>query len=260
MLHKRLLTAIVGIPIVGICLYKGGFALQALIFAAVLVGLIEFARLVGPNAKHDYLFVAGLSFVLLSYGKLNTTNLMIWLFVQVLYFLIRTTFSTQKPFAAAENILGVLYVAVPFSFIWLLRSEYGFGWIVYGLLVTWATDTAAYFGGRKFGRRKLAPTISPNKSVEGALWGGAAGTVLGGFYALWLGQPLLAAFVMSLVLSAAGQVGDLCESALKREKSVKDTGSILPGHGGILDRVDSLAFVLPLLYIFLTAMNTPSGL
>lgn len=260
MLQKRILTAVVGIPIVGVCLYLGGFALQALIFAAVVVGLVEFARLIGPQVKRDYLFAAGLSFILLSYGKLSTSNLMIWLFVHMLYFLIRTTFSSKKPFAAAENILGVFYVAVPFSFMWLLRNEYGFGWIVYGILVTWVTDTAAYFGGRKYGRRKLAPAISPNKSVEGAIWGGAAGMVLGGIYALWLGQPLWAALLMSLVLSAAGQIGDLCESALKREKSVKDTGSILPGHGGILDRVDSLAFVLPLLYIFLTVMNAPSGL
>jgi len=259
MLRTRVLTAVLAIPVVGICLWHGGILLQALIFAAAVIGLVEFARLLGPNAQYEYLFGAGLSFVLATYGELGDVKIAIWLFAQLLYFLVRNTFSTRKPLAAAENILGVLYVAVPLSFIWLVRSEFGLAWCVYGLMVTWATVTAAYFGGMSFGKTKLAPNISPKKSVEGAISGCIAGTACGGGFALWLGQPLGFALAVSLLLSIAGQLGDLCESALKREKSVKDSGAILPGHGGILDRVDSLAFVMPLLYIILSLMLIPAG-
>lgn len=257
MLRARIVTAVLGIPLIGICVYFGGVWLKTLIVVAVILGLIEYSRFLGRNAMPDYLFSAGLSFVFVSYGKLSGTDLMIWLFAQVFYFLVRTTLTTQKPIAAAENMLGVFYVAVPFSFIWLLRTDFGLGWVVYGLVVTWVTDTAAYFFGMRFGKTKLAPTISPKKSVEGAVAGGIAGTVFGGGVALWLGVSPWLAFPMSLILSAAGQMGDLSESALKREKSVKDSGSILPGHGGILDRFDSLAFILPLLYIILTHVNSP---
>ncbi|KLU40577.1 MAG: hypothetical protein AA931_03150 [Peptococcaceae bacterium 1109] len=259
MLRVRILTAVFGIPLLGICLYYGGLLLQGLILAAVIVGLVEFSRLLGPKVQYEYLFAAGLSFVLLTYGELSDTKIAIWLFVQLFYFLVRNTVFAHKPFAAAENILGALYVAVPFSFMWLVRDHFGLWWSVYGLAITWATDTFAYFGGMRFGKTKLAPTISPNKSVEGAISGCVAGTVCGGGLALWLGQPLGFAVVVSFLLSIAGQLGDLSESALKREKSVKDTGSILPGHGGILDRCDSLAFVMPLLYIILTVINVPTG-
>jgi len=244
---------------VGICLYYGGLVFQALILAAVVIGLVEFARLLGPQVQFEYLFGAGLSFLLLSYGELSDTKIAIWLFVQLFYFMVRNTLTTHKPFAAAENILGVLYVAVPFSFVWLVRDHYGLWWTLYGLLVTWMTDTFAYFGGMLFGRTKLAPTISPKKSVEGAISGSLAGTVAGSGLAVWLGQPLGWALGVSFLLTIAGQLGDLSESALKRERSVKDSGSILPGHGGILDRCDSLAFVMPLLYITLTVLQHPPG-
>lgn len=259
MLRIRVLTAVIGIPLVGLCLYFGGLLFQGLLLAAAIIGLVEFARFLGPKAQYEYLFGAGLSFLLLTYGELSDTKMAIWMAAQLLYFLIRNTLVSHKPFAAAENILGMLYVAVPFSFVWLVRDQFGLWWSLYGLLITWATDTFAFFGGIRFGRTKLAPTISPNKSVEGAICGCIAGTAAGCGLALRLGQPLQFALLASFLLSIFGQLGDLSESALKREKSVKDSGSILPGHGGILDRCDSLGFVMPVLYIILTTLQIPTG-
>ena len=128
----------------------------------------------------------------------------------------------------------------------------GILYIFFALFLIWATDSGAYFIGRKFGKKKLAPTISPNKTVEGSIGGVICALIvmLIFFFFTNLGQEysLIRLFLITIVLSAFGQLGDLVESALKRLYDVKDSGNILPGHGGILDRVDSWLFVMPLLH------------
>jgi phosphatidate cytidylyltransferase len=123
-------------------------------------------------------------------------------------------------------------------------------WLMYALLLSWAGDIGAYYVGRNFGRHKLAPRVSPNKSWEGAAASVAAAVIVAGAY-LWRflpEVPLWAAILLTAVANAAGQVGDLAESAMKRGAGLKDSGTILPGHGGFLDRVDSTLFVLPVVY------------
>jgi phosphatidate cytidylyltransferase len=121
-------------------------------------------------------------------------------------------------------------------------------WLLTALLIVWAADTGAYFAGRKFGRRKLSPRISPNKTVEGLLGGALAGVLVGIAGGLlagshWQGLPAVALVALLVVLAAA--VGDLFESLLKRHAGVKDSGDLIPGHGGLLDRMDSVLAALP---------------
>ena len=131
---------------------------------------------------------------------------------------------------------------------WLDTHSYGAWLILFLLLVTWACDTGAYFAGRAFGKRKLAPAISPGKTVEGAI-GGVVGSIVVALLAGGLaGFPMWARPGIGIVIAAASMVGDLVESAMKREIGIKDFGAIMPGHGGVLDRLDSLLFSAPVLY------------
>lgn len=146
-------------------------------------------------------------------------------------------------------LLGAFYVGMGFHFLIETRIA-GIEWIVYCLLVVWTTDSGAYFVGRKLGKNKLWPEISPKKTIEGFV----GGIVIAVIFAV--GMQMIYPFMngyISLILitifaSVIGQMGDLVESAIKRHYGVKDSGNILPGHGGILDRFDSLLFVVPLLH------------
>ena len=115
----------------------------------------------------------------------------------------------------------------------------------------WMTDTGAYLVGRKWGKHKLAPALSPNKTVEGSLGGLALALLTGALFGLWIHLPLRDGLAVGLIAGVMGQVGDLFESALKREIGIKDFGGIMPGHGGALDRFDSLLFVTPLAFCYL---------
>jgi phosphatidate cytidylyltransferase len=136
---------------------------------------------------------------------------------------------------------GFIYALLPaLALLWIReRDVHGLALLVWVFIVTWSTDIGAYFAGRSFGRRKLAPTISPNKTVEGLIGGVVAATVLGGAWALstGLGTALLA---LAPLFAVAAQAGDLFESGMKRRAGVKDSGTWLPGHGGALDRLDGL--------------------
>lgn len=155
---------------------------------------------------------------------------------------------------AGKTVLGVIYIGIFLSYIIGIRQiEYG-GWqIIFLFSIIWANDTFAYFVGKSLGRIKLAPAISPNKTVEGSiagLIGGlAAALVFNSF--LFKKLDLINAVLLALVLGILCQLGDLFESMLKRSAGVKDSGSIIPGHGGVLDRIDSAIIPLPFFYYYL---------
>lgn len=155
----------------------------------------------------------------------------------------------------AANLFGTVYIGFMFAYILLIRFIPGEDGLVYTLflvLVTWANDTAAYFIGVKFGRHKLSPRISPNKSVEGSLgglFGGLAGAAIVG---LFFQKPLFLMIILGTLVVVIGQFGDLIESIIKRNAGVKDSGSFLPGHGGVLDRFDSLLLSAPVVYYAVT--------
>jgi len=161
-----------------------------------------------------------------------------------------------RGWGAAWYASGFVYALVPaLALLWIReRDAHGLYLLLWAFIVTWSTDIGAYFAGRRFGRRKLAPAISPGKTVEGLYGGVAAATLMGGAWviATHLGFALLA---LAPVLAVAAQGGDLFESSMKRRAGVKDSGSWLPGHGGVLDRLDGLVPVA-----VLTALAQLGGL
>jgi phosphatidate cytidylyltransferase len=150
------------------------------------------------------------------------------------------------------SILSAIYVGIGFYFFFETRQDGGLVYILYSLFIMWATDSGAYFIGKALGKTKLWPEISPNKTVEGSIGGVVCAVVIAVLFVLFsnINVGLISLMGITVVLSIFGQIGDLVESAFKRHFNVKDSGKILPGHGGILDRFDSLLFVWPLLHFF----------
>ncbi|OFX22420.1 MAG: phosphatidate cytidylyltransferase [Anaeromyxobacter sp. RBG_16_69_14] len=172
----------------------------------------------------------------------------------------------RAPHRVAASALAWLYCGVLISTVVGLRVHFGFGWVILAFVVSWLNDTLAYFGGRFFGKTPFFPKVSPKKTWEGFA-GGALGSVLGalGTKAVFLAlpQPSGEAFQLSWVgcvgvgvgASVLGPLGDLSESMLKRAAGVKDSGTLIPGHGGMLDRIDALLFITPWIYLWATLVQ-----
>jgi len=156
------------------------------------------------------------------------------------------------------GVLGIVYIALPVAhFIPLSGLAGGRRWVLFLFAVVWLNDTAAYYTGRLIGAHKLSPAISPGKTVEGAIGGGAGGLVTAYLFNYFFGMGLTHPEVIfiAVFLGAVSILGDLCESFVKRSAGVKDSGSIIPGHGGMLDRIDSIIFSVPALYYYLLWRN-----
>ncbi|NPV92015.1 MAG: phosphatidate cytidylyltransferase [Firmicutes bacterium] len=262
MLWVRVLSAMVGIPLLLLLVYYGGWLLTAATALVSLLGWREFYQMAARAGHKPWFWLGGLgvlSWPVAAYlysrgipGFLILVNIGFLAATAVGFILYYPRFGVGD---AAVTLWGLLYVGGLFSHLVLIREvNQGFFWVLLAFLITWSNDTAAFFVGRAIGKRKLAPGISPNKTVEGSVGGLVFGTVVG-MAALYLfprwGGPALPAFwaiLLGLLLGAAGQLGDLVESAIKRWAGVKDSGALIPGHGGVLDRFDSLLLVLPVLY------------
>jgi phosphatidate cytidylyltransferase len=181
------------------------------------------------------------------YSKIELALLAVLLFLTY-------TVATKNRFTfedVAFSILATLYVGIGFYY-FIETREAGLTYIFYALFIIWATDSGAYFIGRAFGKKKLWPEISPNKTVEGFFGGILSALIVAVLFVYFsnIDATLWQLLWVTVLLSIFGQIGDLVESALKRHYHVKDSGQILPGHGGILDRFDSLLFVIPLMHFF----------
>jgi len=273
-------VAVLGIPAVFGALYYGGWVLGALVALAAAVGAHEFFRLVRagggrPHAEMGVVAAAGLVLLATAWPRAEVFGPL------ALYLLLGVTLVTlglgvwrRWPDGAplddsASTVLGVVYTGGALSFVPLLRALpetlgvttdplRAATFVLLPLLVVWASDSAAYFVGRAIGRTKLAPRASPGKTVEGSVAGLVGATVAAWLVMRWSmadpsGIPLDVPVVLALGLAVAavGQVGDLAESVLKRQAGVKDSGHILPGHGGALDRLDALLFAFPVAWVLL---------
>jgi phosphatidate cytidylyltransferase len=250
-LRSRLATALIGIPLLIVLV---GWA-QPWLFAAVIVivtfiALREFFLMAFPKRVPEQIlgivFGLGLSFCLLL-APVASGELLIGLWLILLFSIsLFMTGDREETFGGlSRTLLGAFYIGYLFPhWVTLFRLPGGRAWVFFVLLVVMAGDSIAYVIGRRYGRKKLAPELSPGKTLEGAC-GYIAGSLLAGAAggALLLAQlPLFELILISGALSILGQLGDLFESFIKRVFAVKDSGGWLPGHGGLLDRVDSLIF------------------
>ncbi|MBI5827869.1 MAG: phosphatidate cytidylyltransferase, partial [Deltaproteobacteria bacterium] len=258
---KRVVTGLILIPaVIYIVLYTTAFWVFAAVSVLTLLSFLEFNNLSILKARHsrtDMLGVlAGVSmpFFLYFCGKEAVLPVIAGaLFIFFLNGLFDGRDLKDRATDIACKTMGVVYIALPFSYlIPLRRLEGGQWWILFLLALVWSNDTFAYITGKAVGSHKLT-SISPKKTVEGAVGGVIGGGVAAGLFNFFfdMGLSYAAVAVLSVVVGLIALVGDLAESLLKRAAGVKDSGSILPGHGGILDRVDSLLFPIPLLYYIL---------
>lgn len=257
MLWKRLLTAVVLVPpIVAAILYGKGRPFLFLVGVAALLGAREYARMFFAAAR-DRRAIVILSGLVYAAGALAPLPIALPAVLAGLMIAASAFFSfrgspAERGRAAAFAAVGVVYVGGFFSaYPRVMALPRGEHWVLLGLLAVAAGDTAAYAVGRTLGRRRLAPEISPNKTLEGAFGGLAASTVFATAYgAVFLPSvPVWYAAAAAAVVGAAGQGGDLFESMLKRAAGVKDSGRLLPGHGGLLDRVDGVLWAGPALHL-----------
>jgi phosphatidate cytidylyltransferase len=255
----RLLSALAGIPLVLLLAWWGGLAFFLLILFISHLALLELYKLLGVKGKKLRLSgLAGNLLLLLTVFALPGTEA--YLLALTVFFLgTFTMFWLSSPgdfLMLASVMFGKLYITTPLCLFLLIRSRPdGFSLVLLLLLAVWATDTGAYFFGLSFGRRPLAPLVSPRKSVEGALGGLVTALLVLSVAAPYLGLTRIEGISLGFILSVSGQAGDMAESALKRWAEAKDSGSFLPGHGGVLDRLDSLLFALPVAFIYLTLFS-----
>lgn len=253
MLKRRLLSALILGPIVVVLTWVGSWPFALMVALAGMVMVYEWSRVIdGAGLTRDSL-LHGL--VVLVVAGLTLAHYPLLALAAVLFGTMATVgFATERRHAAQWPLLGTPYVALPvLSLIWLRQDDpFGARHVIWLLGVVWATDSAAYFSGRALGGPKLAPGISPNKTWAGLIGGVAAAGIWGLAVSIMIEGPASLPLVgLSAALGAWSQVGDLAESALKRRFHLKDSGAIIPGHGGLLDRVDGLLFAAPVAALWL---------
>jgi phosphatidate cytidylyltransferase len=260
---KRWLTGIIAIPIL---IYIVGFGPRWLMYSLILlfsiIGLLEYFRITSPGLPTPikivcltftfflfYFIARGPFFMILAVASL-------WLIIP--FSLLLFFYPAQRDHALEQIgkiVFGLLYICLPLGLlIFIDKHPRGNIWIFFLLFVIFMTDTGAFYFGRIFGKHKLYPSVSPGKTWEGAIGGFLCSLIAVLIFSFFFPVYRLnvSIWVLAASLSILSQVGDLAESLLKRIYGVKDSGKILPGHGGVLDRIDGLLFAIPALYIFLS--------
>ena len=271
----RVLTALVGIPLLLSAIWWGAPWLTILVVLAALLGIRELYRLYHLSDPRLPLSLGALWVIALVLGGQAASGLTSFLLISLgiflggafvaLLWLIAFYQGQDLPRAIVYLMGGPAYVGFLLAHALVLReiggngSDLGRNWLLFALLVTFATDSGAFFVGKSVGRHRLAPSISPNKTWEGAVGGfllaAVAAVALGQL--IELGLPRWQTGVIGATVGVVSQLGDLFESKLKRISNVKEAGSIIPGHGGILDRLDSLLVSIPAVYYLVSVVFKP---
>lgn len=262
-LAVRFGTALVAAPLILALIFKAPpWGLFALVLPAALLGCFELFSMThadDPAGRAFGTLLGGVVCFGLYFGghdpRVLVSLLLVLPILGPMFTLVRLGDMKSAALRAASLGFGPLYVAAPLTLIATLRRDHpaeGPAYVLFVLMFSWLADTGGYFGGRFFGKHKLYEAVSPKKTVEGAI-GGLIGALLGGLLVralCWPEMPLVHLIVLALVAAAAGMAGDLAESLLKRSVGVKDSGNILPGHGGILDRVDATLLTATVVYLY----------
>ncbi|SPD75749.1 Phosphatidate cytidylyltransferase [uncultured Desulfobacterium sp.] len=262
---KRWLTGIIALPIL-ICIIGPicpRWLFYVVLFAAAIVSLMEYYNITSPDLPKAVRFssyILSLGLFLAVHQRqvlLEQVVVLLFVFVPMIYFMFtRPTTSEQSTADLGKAAIGPIYTAIPLSMILHIDRYYpdtGYGWIFFLLVVIFANDTGALYCGKFFGKHKLYLAISPNKTWEGAIGGAACSLIAATWFLRITGFQIINWKIIALVvvLSITGQIGDLVESMLKRNHGIKDSGSLLPGHGGMLDRIDGLLFAIPVLFAYI---------
>jgi phosphatidate cytidylyltransferase len=257
---KRWLTAVVAVPLLFVIIFFGSDTLfSAVITGVILLGVHEYQHIVFGAGhlweKAQGLLIGFLIPLTVYFGNMQLLLAVLSFSVLLVFFtyLLRIKEDHFDILPVGKMILGFMYVPLMMSyFILIRRLDQGVLWIFFLLVLAFSGDVTAYYVGKNFGKQKLLPLVSPNKTVEGTIGlfvGGTAGCVI--FQQIFFpALPVVHAAALGFFGSVLGQLGDLCESAMKRASGVKDSGVILPGHGGILDRLDCLIFIAPFVYYY----------
>ncbi|MBW2701511.1 MAG: phosphatidate cytidylyltransferase [Deltaproteobacteria bacterium] len=258
----RVLTAALLAPLVFYLTWKGGVAFQLMVLAAIGAALFEYLAMVeGRASPVSFALTWGAGMALAVVSTTSFFHQYAWALLVpgvMILLLVHLLIPGQRPASferAALAVTGVFYVgALPACLLHLRQLEHGWALVFLAMMITWGSDTAAYFVGRSLGRRKLYPAVSPGKT-----WEGSAGGLLGAVGAALLARatflPELGmghAVAVALLAGVLAQLGDLVESLLKRNMGVKDSGRLLPGHGGMLDRIDALIFAVPAVWLYVS--------
>jgi len=260
-LIARIIVALIFGPLIIYISYLGGYPLVGMILLFSIIGMIEFLRASKIRASSLFFWISlvGLYFIVIFAIQCSFEKSMMAL---VGCFLLLGIFSAVKNRPTAELFAklttlfwGVAYLGLLYPFIFHVRhlTEKGGDWLFFLFGTLWLSDTLAMFVGKAFGKRKLAPTVSPNKTVAGFIGGMLGGIIVALILKFWRlpEYSLPELFLAGILISLVGQLGDLVESCWKRAIGIKDSSALIPGHGGVLDRFDSLLFAAPALYFYL---------
>ena len=261
---RRIYTVLVLAPLLyAVIRYLPPLAFSGVVVLAGALALFEFYRLCFSDRSQSWLIGIGLAgFAAVILGA-HWPNLIVPSLLATLIAIISVPLFSRAPLEqslrdGAMTLFGVLYLGLTLGPLSMTRMLPQGEWLIFFLLlVTWASDTGAYYVGTLYGRHRLAPTISPKKSYDG-LVGGVIGAIIAAYIIRWWFLPELSGLdclVLGILLTLTGLWGDLTESAMKRSVGIKDSGGILPGHGGMLDRLDSLLFTAPAFYYYVTMVS-----
>lgn len=256
---KRVITAFISILfLIGVVKYAPSWALTIVILFAALISLNEFYALIKPKIAKKFIFFHYVLTTILFFAILINSHHSIALFpffviIPLAFFLFTYAKSRHKIGDIATFIIGPFYICLPLVLLAIIaRLPQGRMWIFFILSVIFAGDTASFYCGKLIGKHKLSQ-VSPGKTWEGTIGGLIANIACASLfgYVFFTSLPVISIMIAGIILGISGQIGDLAESMIKRISNKKDSGTILPGHGGMLDRIDSLLFAVPVLYVYL---------